>query len=300
MNAADYSWYRPEFPTYNVAQAAVIPFCDQDVNMVVCFGTAVGKSVVAECAFGYHLSQGSKVAFVAPYRSLCNEKFAKWTDDVFLNMDGVVIRTGEMRSREAIEMEAGLSVLTAESFDVRTRSTDYWEDWIRSLSCVVYDEAHMLGDPERGAAIEASLVRLSAVNPTCRLILLSATMDNAVEVAKWVKSLNGKVTKCFTSTWSPSKVVLEEVVAESKSAMIDEAIELAGKGGKTVIFVHSKQVGRDIVKKLKARKVKSAFHNASLSKEKRSVIESLFRSPDSGLDIIVSTSTLGAGVNLAV
>jgi replicative superfamily II helicase len=40
------------------------------------------------------------------------------------------------------------------------------------------------------------------------------------------------------------------------------------------------------------------FHNASLSAAKRRKIEEVFGDANSGLNVLVSTSTLGAGVNL--
>jgi replicative superfamily II helicase len=69
---------------------------------------------------------------------------------------------------------------------------------------------------------------------------------------------------------------------------------------KMVVFVHSKVTGKKIIKKILGLKlpVKCAFHNSSLLKNKRKEIENKFRDPHSGLNILVSTSTLSAGVNL--
>jgi helicase len=297
MRTTEYAWYRPPFEEYNIAQRAVIPYCDQDVNMVVCFGTAVGKTVIAECCFGYHLNRDGCVAYVAPYRSLCSEKYDQWSNDIHFERAGVAIKTGERQSRNL--EEAGLTVMTCESFDVRTRSQGKWREWIEKLDCVVFDEAHMIGDKSRGASLEASMMRLTAINPKCRLLLLSATMDNAIELAKWVKSLNGKNTKCFTSDWRPNQVDMIEMPVDGWDGMMDQAVNLASKKeGKTIVFVHSKRVGADIAKRLRKEKIATAFHNASVQKRKREKIEKLFNDPNSGMDTLVSTSTLGAGVNI--
>ena len=299
MRTSEYPWYRPDFYEYNVAQQAVIPFCDQDVNMVVCFGTAVGKTVIGECCFGYHVAQGGKVAYVAPYRSLCAEKFEKWGEDIFFREGRVAIQTGDNRSNERRLLSAALTVMTSESFDSRTRIRGPWREWLKSLQCVVFDEAHMIGDPSRGAAVEASMMRFTETNPTCRLVLLSATMDNAIEVAKWVKSLNGKPTKCFTSDWRPNEVSVEEFPEKGWEDMIDRTVERAScDSGKTIVFVHSKAVGKTVVKRLRKEGIKTAFHNASVKRGMREKIERLFDDPSSGLDVLVSTSTLGAGVNI--
>jgi helicase len=299
MRTSEYPWYRPDFYEYNVAQRAVIPFCDQDVNMVVCFGTAVGKTVIAECCFGYHLNHPGRVAYIAPYRSLCAEKYEKWKEDIHFQSRGVAIQTGDKRSNERRLLTAAMTVLTAESFDSRTRVPRNWREWLKELTCVVFDEAHMVGDPQRGAAIEASMIRLTQRNPDCRLILLSATMDNAIELAKWVKSLNGKPTKCFTSDWRPNKVGLLEFPAKGWESMIDTTIErAANRSGKTIVFVHSKRIGTTLVKRMRKAGIKTAFHNASVRRGLREKIEKAFDDPHSGLDVLVSTSTLGAGVNI--
>lgn len=299
MRTSEYPWYCPDFYEYNIAQEAVIPFCDKDNNMVVCFGTAVGKTVIAECCFGYHVGHGGKVAYVSPYRSLCVEKYEKWNDDIHFRDAGVAIQIGDQRSNNKRLLESSVTVMTTESFDSRTRVGGAWREWMKNLSCIVFDEAHMIGDPKRGAAIESSMIRFTERNVDSRLILLSATMDNSMEIAKWTKSLNSKPTKCFTSDWRPNKVDIIEFPEHGWGDMVDKTVERASQvGGKTIVFVHSKQVGATLVKRLKKKGVKTAFHNASVSRGLRNKIEKAFDDPHSGLNVLISTSTLGAGVNI--
>lgn len=298
MRTTEYDWYRPDFQEYNVAQEAVIPFCDEDINMVVCFGTAVGKTVIAECCFGYHVMRSEKVAYISPYRSLSLEKYNKWSEDIYFKGSGVAIQTGENRSSDDHLNKSDLTVMTSESFDVRTRLSQ-WDSWCEEIACLVIDEAHTIGDPHRGAAVEASLMRLTRVNPGCRIVLLSATMDNAIDMAKWVKSLNGKKTKCFTSDWRPNPVEIVEYPVDGWNEMMDKVVERAKEDlGKTIVFVHSKRFGKDLAKKMKKNGIKTAFHNASVKGKTRDKIEKLFNDRYSGLDVIISTSTLGAGVNI--
>jgi helicase len=73
-------------------------------------------------------------------------------------------------------------------FDVKTRNYAY-HNWLNKTSCLVIDEAHLIGQKGRGDAIEASLMRFTEKNKNARLILLSATMENEVVVAKWIKKL---------------------------------------------------------------------------------------------------------------
>ena len=294
----DYPWYSPPFPEYNAAQAAAVPFLDKDVNLVISFATAVGKTVLAECCFGYHLSQGdcSKVAYVCPFRSLASEKFKAWKAESQFNKHGIVLWSSD-GSDDGCSGDR-MIVATLESFDMKTRS-EKWESHIQSLDCVVFDEAHIIGDDSRGGAMEAAVMRLTEKNPRARIVFLSATMSNAADIAKWVKSLNGKPTKCITSSWRPTQIKTEYHVVSGYEDKVSKAVELALKSAnqKTLVFVHSKVTGSEMVKRLRARKVRSVFHNASISGAKRRKIEEIFNDPSSGLNVVISTSTLGSGVN---
>ena len=299
MKTSVFPWYCPPFEEYNVAQAAAVPFLDKDVNMVVSFSTAAGKTVLAECAFAYHLASdpACRVAYVCPFRSLAAEKYKDWTQGCF-DEHGVVLGTGDTDSGMAEHMEARLAVVTTESFDSKTR-TDRWRPWLESMACVVFDEAHLMSDKGRGGALESSMMRFSEVRPQARLLLLSATMSNAMAVAKWVKSLNGKPTKCVTSAWRPTRI-RTEVVAVDGPGKVDKAVEMAiGMADrKLVVFVHSKVVGADVVKRLRRAGVRTAFHNASLHPSRRRRIEEAFNDRESGFNVLVSTSTLSSGVNI--
>ena len=127
-------------------------------------------------------------------------------------------------------------------------------------------------------------------------------MSNARQIAGWVKSLNSKPTKCVQSEWMPSKLDMRFHSANGKyDSLIKKAASLAldeKSSGKTVVFVHSKITGKKIARRIVAAGQPCAFHNASLSPAKRKDVEKRFGDPISGLNILVSTSTLGTGVNI--
>lgn len=301
MIATAFPYYTPAFSEYNVAQSAAVPFLDNDVNLVVSFATAVGKTVLAECCFAYHLKTDDvcRVAYVCPFRSLGSEKYEDWKASSQLSPFGLVLVTGDtVPSAEEYE-KARIVVMTSESFDSKTRSGS-WNDWLRSLNCIVFDEAHLIANPHRGGSVESAIMRVARINPKARIVLLSATMSNAVDLAKWVKALNGKETKCVCSSWRPNRVETDYVVVDKSEDKMDEAVRLAAESSdrKTVVFVHSKIVGAQIVKRLREKKVRSVFHNASVSLSQRRKIEEKFNDRMSGLNVLVSTSTLGAGVNI--
>ena len=298
MRTIDFPWYLPPFPNYNEAQSTVIPFVDQDINLVISFATAAGKTVLAECCFGYHLESNEecRVAYVCPFKSLASEKFDAWKSEPQLNKHGIALWSSDS---DTDGRDGKLIVATLESFDMKTRS-HWWTEWIRSLDCVVFDEAHIIGDNPRGGAMESAIMRLTEVNPDARIVLLSATMANALEMAKWIKGLNGKQTKSITSEWRPTSVDIEYHLIEDYKEKLSKSVELVPVDtmDKTLVFVHSKVTGKEIVNLLRKKKIRAVFHNASLSNNKRKKIEQTFNDANSGLNVVVCTSTLGAGVNM--
>jgi superfamily II RNA helicase len=65
---------------------------------------------------------------------------------------------------------------------------------------VVLDEAHYLGDEERGTAWEEVIILSS---PDTQLLLLSATISNVEELASWMGSLRGKRPKVVRTEGRP-------------------------------------------------------------------------------------------------
>jgi replicative superfamily II helicase len=300
MRATAFPYYTPPFAEYNVAQQAVVPFLDKDLNLVVSFATASGKTVLGEACFGFHLQTETdcRVAYVCPFKSLAAEKFQDWKNNPQLNGGGVVLSSTDSDAWVKDHESARVAVVTCESFDAKTRSRAY-RNWLGSLACVVWDEVHLINDKSRGGAIESSMMRLTDINPAARIILLSATMGNAMELSKWVKSLNGKQTKCIVSEWRPSRIDMDYVVVADESEKIDEAVRLVSESsGKIIVFVHSKVTGNEILNRLRALKIRCAFHNASKRPKARAKMEELFNDSMSGFNVLVSTSTLGAGVNI--
>ena len=304
METSEFKYHRFGFERFNKVQSAVIPYIDRDVNLGISSPTATGKSAIADAAFGYHLSQKSgKVIYASPYRSLSQEKHALWRVDGQFVSHGIVISTGDHLAKKEQFEDGRMILLTVESLDSKTRNNQH-QNWIKDVLCLCVDEAHLIGQEGRGDALEASLMRFTRINPGARIILLSATMDNVGSVAGWLKSQNGKETVKIRSTWRPARIETRfhtfpsDDYWKSQIRLTNEIISSADSGEKTIVFVHSKKIGREILKSIRTIGVSCAFHNASVRKEMRKKIEKAFNDPSSGLDVIVSTSTLSSGVNL--
>jgi len=304
MQTREYEYFEFPFNNFNKAQAAAIPHIPTETNLVISFPTATGKTALAEAAFGFHFktSPNSKCVYVSPYRSLSMQQYNAWKENAQFSKHGIVLSIGDRFACKEDFDSNRLIILTTESFDSKTRNQSQHK-WLKEITCIVFDEAHLLGTKGRGDNVEVSLVRFTKLNPKARIILLSATMENAGELSSWLKSLNKKTTLKIVSTWRPSKIVTRFYTFDDEKTW-EKKIELAKqlattpRGEKIVVFVHSKKLGKEITKAVRKKGFICEFHNANLSHSRRKAIEEAFDNVRSGLDILVSTSTLSSGVNL--
>lgn len=256
--------------------------------------TAVGKTAIAECVMAYHVLTGGTAAYVCPFRAIANEKEKAWAGSP-LAKNGMSVWSGESDDRE----ERKFVVSTLESFDFALKSGAH-QEWLKSLDCIVADEAHIIGDKTRGSVLENIFMEISEINPKCRLVSLSATLGNCRDFAAWIKSLNGKTTKCISSNWRPIDVDYRIRPVGNYAEKIDVAVDLAAEEPdvKTILFVQSKKSGKEVLERLRKMGIRSVFHNASVKPNIRKKMEEEFNDPFSGLNVMVSTGTLGAGVNV--
>jgi len=286
----------------------VYDLCVPTKNTFVAEGIVVHNTALAECAIAYHLQMSDKkVAYVSPFKAISQQRYEEWSSSDQLRDYGVLINTGDNPVEPDDFHPPRILILTSESLDSKSRNAIHFT-WIRQLACVVFDEAHIIGQKGRGDKVESSMIRLASMNPSVRFILLSATMSNAVELAKWVKSLNGKPTKCVQSSWRPTRLIFEyhgyedrgdrKHVYQAKMELVKGVMRSCLSGDKVLVFVHSKRTGAEVIKTLRGMGITCAFHNASVRAKNRTKIEDAFNDPNSGLDVIVSTSTLASGVNL--
>lgn len=302
MNSpCDYQYCDFDFDNWNPVQLKCLPFFTEDCNLVVSASTASGKTVIAEAIMGYELAKSdkSKAVYVSPLKAIGVEKFNEWRRHDTFGKYPIANVSFDSETTQSDFENSRLIVSTVESMNLRCRARDRW---IRDASVLVFDEAHLLMDKSRGSGSEALIMNITMLNPNCRVICLSGTMPNHIEIAKWLKTCNGKSTKYINSSWRPTELVKSVEVAEDfdeqNKFILKEARRIAFEDQKMLIFVHSKIVGENICKYLKEYNVSCAFYNAGVHpKFKERMLED-FRNEYSGLSVLVCTSSLGMGVTL--
>ncbi len=169
--------------------------------MVLAIPTASGKTLIAElCMLKAILERGGKALYLCPLRALASEKYEEFRDYSQLGVN-VGITTGDYDTVEEKYGVYDLLICTNERADSLLR---HRAKWMSKIDVVIADEVHLINDPGRGPTLEVVLARLRQIAPTAQILALSATVDNAEEVAAW---LNGQAV---ISDWRP--VTLREGV----------------------------------------------------------------------------------------
>jgi replicative superfamily II helicase len=290
-----------KFTDWNPVQLKCYPFFTEDCNLVVSASTASGKTVIAEAIMGYELSktETSKVVYVSPLKAIGNEKFNDWSKhETFKKFNKVLVSSETNVTQNDFE-SSRMIISTVESMNLRCRARD---KWLKDVKVLIFDEAHLINDDSRGAGSEAMIMALTKLNPDCRIICLSGTMSNYIEIAKWLKACNNKSTKYVNSSWRPSELIkrieIIEDFKEQQNIILNISKEIHQEDKKMLIFVHSKQVGENVCKHLKEYGISCAFYHAGLKSNIKEKMLVDFKSNYSSLNILVCTSSLSMGVTL--
>lgn len=202
--------FASERPELWSVQASAIErgLLDPDRAFVLSLPTGSGKTFLAQLRVLATLDRypESWVAYVAPSRALVREAYA----DLAAALRPHNIRVQKLvASAEAsvlleedevpaISGNRTCAVLTPERLDLYLRTSP---NLAARCRLVVVDEAHHIGDPHRGARLEALIGLLLTRWPEARPVLLSAFMSNADELAKWL----GNDAGAFHSTERPTR-----------------------------------------------------------------------------------------------
>ena len=162
-------------------QAEAIAHLANGMSVLVAAPTGSGKTIVAEYAIEQARSKGKKCFYTTPLKALSNQKFRD------LSRAYPPGEVGLLTGDNSINSEADLVVMTTEVL----RNMIYEESLlIGELAVVVLDEVHYMHDPARGGVWEEIVILLP---PAVKLVGLSATVSNAVELAGWMDNLRGGV-----------------------------------------------------------------------------------------------------------
>ncbi|KAJ8273783.1 hypothetical protein GJAV_G00105480 [Gymnothorax javanicus] len=141
-------------------------------SVFVAAHTSAGKTVVAEYAIALSQKHMTRTIYTSPIKALSNQKFRDFKN----TFSDVGLLTGDVQ----LSPESSCLIMTTEIL----RSMLYnGSEVIRDLEWVIFDEVHYINDAERGVVWEEVLIMLP---DHVSIILLSATVPNAIEFSEWI------------------------------------------------------------------------------------------------------------------
>jgi superfamily II RNA helicase len=150
-------------------------------DVLVTAPTGSGKTWIAREEIRRLLEAGQRAWYTTPLKALTNSKYQEFGAE--FGSENVGILTGDRKENS----DAPLIVGTTEIFRNQLFDALRGGESVRA-DLVVFDEAHYLADEDRGHVWEEAII---LTPPRIRMLLLSATIGNAREFAKWIEELRG-------------------------------------------------------------------------------------------------------------
>ncbi|RAP50601.1 MAG: hypothetical protein BZ136_00985 [Methanosphaera sp. rholeuAM74] len=275
-------------------------------NLLIVSATASGKTLIGELAGIPKALNKKKFLYLSPIVALANQKYRTFKETYNPLGLNVVIKVGSNRINADEELvipdvstdDADIIVATYEGLDFILRSGNVSS--LGDVGVVIIDEIHMLESPERGHRLNGLINRLSILYPTAQLIGLSATIDNADEIADY---FNMKLVSYDKRPVALERHLLQTANEKTKR---DTEVELAkrefenvsdkGYKGQTIIFTNSRRYTEVISNDLNNRGVSAASYHSGLTYSKKVHIEEEYAKQN--ISTIVTTAALAAGVDM--
>ncbi|NDG65176.1 MAG: DEAD/DEAH box helicase, partial [Planctomycetes bacterium] len=155
-----------------------------------------------EFGIRYAHSRGKRSIFLSPLKALSNQKYYDFTQkypDITFGISTGDIKCGVTADCIIMTNEVFLNFLLNRNRAETSSVLDFQLDMDRDLGCVVFDEIHMINDPDRGSVLEKIIMLLP---DHVQMIMLSGTLDAPMKFAEWVESC--RATRSTSEVWVSS------------------------------------------------------------------------------------------------
>jgi len=150
-------------------------------DVLVTAPTGSGKTWIAREEIRRLIDNGKRAWYTTPLKALTNSKYAEFSEE--FGAERVGILTGDRKENSDAPLIVGTTEIYRNQLFDALRGGD-----IVPADLVVFDEAHYLADEDRGHVWEEAII---LTPPRIRMLLLSATIGNADDFAKWIAEVRG-------------------------------------------------------------------------------------------------------------
>lgn len=155
--------------------------------------TGSGKTWIAETAIRRVFDNGGRSWYASPLKALSNSIYNSFCRA--FGQKNVGILTGDRQENPDAPIIVGTTeILRNQLYDSMYKAVDIRSD------LVVMDEAHYIGDADRGVVWEEVIIYLPL---RVNLLLLSATIGNAGRIAEWIGAVRAKECVVVSATERP-------------------------------------------------------------------------------------------------
>ena len=269
-------------------------------NTLAVMATGRGKSLTFQVhAALLALAQRKASVFVYPLRALIADQAFHLSETLEGFGIAVSVLTGESTPEERRQVMAELVDGSCDIVLTTPEFLAYHADKLARCGRVgfaVVDEAHHIGLAKAGQRVAyATIGRAIAKLGSPVVLALTATASDAVSAD--IRSALSIDACVFDGTDRPNLHLDDQRNLKNRD---DYLANLVAGGGKTVIFVNSREQSVLLARQLRKRVPQLApligFYNAGLSRAERKRIEELFRTD--ALSVLVATSAFGEGVDI--
>jgi len=264
-------------------------FLNTKDNILMVAPTGIGKTTIAELIMLSNTN--GKSVYISPLRALSYQVFNELS-----NITQVRLATGDVYIDDNEVVDENIIMTTYEKFDSIIRRN---YNWLEKVNLIFLDEIHNMRERKRSEPIE--LILQWALEKGIRIITASATVGQIEKIGEW---LNAKIINADQRPVPLYEYILygnKLISKDGKIMILKKNIinYIVEKGKNILIFQNTRKRAESEYDQLRAiYKDKVALFHGGLPKEERQKILQLIQSGK--IQIVVSTTALGQGVNLPI
>lgn len=155
--------------------------------------TGAGKTYIAVEAIKRIRAADGRAWYASPLKALSNAKYEEFSQEFGPENTGIL--TGDRKENQDASVIVGTTeILRNQLYDAMHQGASL------AVDLVVLDEAHFLGDKDRGVVWEEIMIYLPTSIP---LLLLSATIGNGHQIARWLTKIRAKTCRVVSESKRP-------------------------------------------------------------------------------------------------